>query len=201
MARLMLSKATLSKERKQLAAFQQFLPALDLKRQQIRQACKSFQRELSALEFELLEVEKHVGEQLPMMAACQLSLNNLIQLSSITVGQRNHSGCVIPTLDHIEFQQAQLPALAQPHWLPVLQDKLTAAATLHAKLMVKRRQVDLMASALVKITQRVNLFENVLIPTARQNIKRIQVYLGDREREAVVASKLAKRQNRISSGV
>jgi vacuolar-type H+-ATPase subunit D/Vma8 len=31
-----------------------------------------------------------------------------------------------------------------------------------------------------------------LIPTAKEHIKRIQIYLGDLERDAVVRSKLAK---------
>ena len=46
--------------------------------------------------------------------------------------------------------------------------------------------------AVRRITQRVNLFEKILIPTAKKNIQRIRIYLGDAERAAVVTSKLAK---------
>jgi len=42
------------------------------------------------------------------------------------------------------------------------------------------------------VTQRVNLFDKILIPTARRNIQRIRIYLGETERAAVVTSKLAK---------
>ena len=49
--------------------------------------------------------------------------------------------------------------------------------------------------AVRRITQRVNLFEKILIPTAKHNIQRIQIFLGDAERSAVVRSKLAKRIN------
>ena len=54
-----------------------------------------------------------------------------------------------------------------------------------------------MARAERRITQRVNLFEKILIPRSRKNIQRIQIWLGDQERSAVVQAKLAKaRQQR-----
>jgi V/A-type H+-transporting ATPase subunit D len=39
----------------------------------------------------------------------------------------------------------------------------------------------------------VNLFDKILIPTAKKNIQKIQIYLADAERAAVVRSKLTKR--------
>ena len=50
--------------------------------------------------------------------------------------------------------------------------------------------------AVRRITQRVNLFEKVLIPQADTNIQRIQIYLADAERAAVVRSKIAKAKRR-----
>lgn len=43
-----------------------------------------------------------------------------------------------------------------------------------------------------RVTQRVNLFEKVLIPKAEENIRRITIFLSDQERAAVVRSKIAK---------
>ena len=48
-----------------------------------------------------------------------------------------------------------------------------------------------------RITQRVNLFEKVLIPRARENIKRIHIGLGEQERSAVVRSKIAKKKRAV----
>jgi V/A-type H+-transporting ATPase subunit D len=50
------------------------------------------------------------------------------------------------------------------------------------------------------VTQRVNLFEKVLIPRARKSIQRIRVYLSDEERAAVVRSKIAKRKQATMAG-
>jgi V/A-type H+/Na+-transporting ATPase subunit D len=57
---------------------------------------------------------------------------------------------------------------------------------------VYRERVARMQGAVRRVTQRVNLFEKVLIPNAKQNIARIQIFLSDVERAAVVTSKIAK---------
>ena len=42
--------------------------------------------------------------------------------------------------------------------------------------------------------QRVNLFEKVKIPEARENIRVIGIYLGDQQTSAVVRGKIAKKK-------
>ena len=43
-------------------------------------------------------------------------------------------------------------------------------------------------------TQRVNLFEKVKIPECKENIRTIQIYLGDMDTSAVARSKIAKKK-------
>jgi V/A-type H+-transporting ATPase subunit D len=66
---------------------------------------------------------------------------------------------------------------------------------LHVRLTVERRRVALLEEAVRKVTQRVNLFEKVLIPRAKEHIRKIRIYLSDAERAAVVRSKIAKRKH------
>ena len=42
------------------------------------------------------------------------------------------------------------------------------------------------------VTQRVNLFEKVKIPGAQENIRRINIYIGDQQTNSVGRSKIAK---------
>jgi V/A-type H+-transporting ATPase subunit D len=43
-------------------------------------------------------------------------------------------------------------------------------------------------------TQRVNLFEKIKIPESKENIRVIQIYLGDQQTSAVGKSKIAKKK-------
>jgi V/A-type H+-transporting ATPase subunit D len=63
---------------------------------------------------------------------------------------------------------------------------------LRLRIQVERRCLTLLDEAVRTITQRVNLFDKVLIPQARDNIRRIQIFLADGERAAVVRAKIAK---------
>ena len=64
----------------------------------------------------------------------------------------------------------------------------------HARMAVARQRLEVLERAVTKITQRVNLFDKVLIPGTRANIKRIRIYLSDMEREGVVRAKNAKKK-------
>ena len=70
--------------------------------------------------------------------------------------------------------------------------RLRDAAEQRMLLAVAGERIRILAQQEKRVTQRVNLFDKILIPTAKQNIQRIQIFLGDAERSAVVGSKLAK---------
>jgi V/A-type H+-transporting ATPase subunit D len=74
----------------------------------------------------------------------------------------------------------------------VLVQRLKDAAEQRLRANIAERRVDILRQQVRRITQRVNLFDKILIPTAQQNIQRIRIYLGDVERSGVVTSKLAK---------
>jgi len=57
---------------------------------------------------------------------------------------------------------------------------------------VLTRQRELLAQELRITSQRVNLFEKVKIPEARNNIRMIRIYLGDQQTAAVVRGKMSK---------
>ena len=71
---------------------------------------------------------------------------------------------------------------------------LRRMARLHLNVEIGRVRVERLEVASRRITQRVNLFEKVLIPRAKENIKVIQIGLGEQERSAVVRSKIAKKK-------
>ena len=66
------------------------------------------------------------------------------------------------------------------------------AAEQRTRLQVSEERVRLLEQAVRRTTQRVNLFERILIPRSREAIKRIMIYLGDLERSSVANSKLTK---------
>ena len=73
-------------------------------------------------------------------------------------------------------------------------------ARLDALEKTLRRQVELLEQELRSTAQRVNLFEKVKIPEAKENIRVIGIYLGDQQTSAVVRGKIAKKKLQEVSG-
>jgi len=117
-----------------------------------------------------------------------------VKLESVRVGEDNVVGVRVPVLEGIDCTVADYSMLAKPHWVDKVVSELQTVTELWARVQLARKRVTILAHAERRITQRVNLFEKVLIPITKQNIKRVQIFLSDGEKAAVVRSKIAKRK-------
>jgi V/A-type H+-transporting ATPase subunit D len=192
MARTALNKSALHKQREQLKLYRRVLPSLELKRMQLAAEVARAREELARQEAERATHRDRVAAQLPMLANREVDASGLVRLESVRVGEQNVVGVRVPVLEGIDCTVAEYSLLAKPHWVDVVVSELQAVAELWARVQLARRRVEILTRAERRITQRVNLFEKILIPNAEQDIKRIRVFLGDAERDAVVRAKLSK---------
>jgi V/A-type H+-transporting ATPase subunit D len=200
MARLALNKASLSKQSRQLKTFERFLPSLDMKRRQLMAEQARERAAMARTRQDMEALRANVAVQMPMLANREVDLSELVKVKSASLGEQNVVGTRLPTLESVEVQVRDYGYLAKPHWVDRLVVELTRMLELQLRLAVQQRRAALLDEAARKVTQRVNLFEKVLIPRAEENIRKIRIYLADAERAAVVRSKIAKR-NRAAQGV
>jgi V/A-type H+-transporting ATPase subunit D len=192
MARLKLSKASLQHERQRLTLYEKLLPSLELKRRQLTMELDKARKEYAATRAELESLEGRVGTELPMLATTEIDLRGLVKMTALELEQENVVGVRLPLLKSIECRVAEYSLLAKPAWVDALVERLRDAAEARTRIQVVAERVRILARAERRITQRVNLFDKILIPRTRKNIQRIQIWLGDQERTAVVQAKLAK---------
>jgi V/A-type H+/Na+-transporting ATPase subunit D len=192
MAKLKLSKNSLQQQQQQLKLYKRLLPSLDLKRRQLTVEAQKARAEHKAAHSTAEMLDAHIGEQLPMLADSNVDLSGLVQMTGYRVGEQNVVGTRLPILEHVEFMVTESSRLATPVWVDILVQRLKDAAEARIRVRIAEQRVQTLDKAVRRITQRVNLFEKILIPTATKNIQRIRIYLGDAERAAVVTSKLAK---------
>ena len=81
-----------------------------------------------------------------------------------------------------------------PFWVDEALVRLREISRGNALLKTIRNQVELLNRELRLTSQRVNLFEKVKIPEAKENIRKIEIYLGDQQTSAVVRGKIAKKK-------
>jgi V/A-type H+-transporting ATPase subunit D len=186
----------LSHEQRRLKTFERFLPSLDMKRKQLLAQRVAARTALERTGAAMVELQAKVETGLPMLSNLEVDLSGLVALEEVRVGRENQMGIWLPILEGIEMQVAPYGRLAKPHWVDSLVDELKAMIELRVREQLELRRLALLEEALRTLTQRVNLFEKVLIPRARDHIRRIGIYLSDQERAAVVRAKIAKDKRR-----
>ena len=204
MARLALNKASLSRQTQQLKTYERFLPSLDLKRKQLLAERAKAAAALARTEAALRPIDTLIAEQLPMVSNAEVDLTDLVRVEGVTVGDENIVGTHLPTLESLTLDVREYGFLGRPHWVDRVVRALRETLELRIQMQVEQARLQLLETAVRRITQRVNLFEKVLVPRTRENIRQIRIYLSDSERAAVVRAKIAKKkqqQARSASGV
>lgn len=192
MATLALNKSVLKRERERLARFRRFLPSLDLKRKQL---VAEFNRARRALAEQTQEMDRFLedkGSLMALLGGSGMDLSGLVQARAVKIKDQNILGVNVPAVEGVDFQVAEFSTLARPFWVDFLVEAVKGMALLRIQRQVAEERVRRLQRAVRRITQRVNLFEKVLIPSAQRNIQRISVFLADADRAAVVRSKIAK---------
>jgi V/A-type H+-transporting ATPase subunit D len=192
MARLSLSKSALHHQTRQLKTYQRFLPSLDLKRKQLIAERMKAREAIAATAAQLADLHQGIGEGMPMLADHHVGLDALVTLEKIELGEENLLGTRLPVLHQVQLQPRPYAMLARPHWVDRVQSQLMEAIELRLLIQVQQKRLERLEQAVQKITQRVNLFDKVLIPQTRENIRKIGIFLADNERAAVVRAKIAK---------
>jgi len=200
MTRLQLSKSSLSREQKGLKTYQKFLPSLDLKRQELMRQRAEAQKILLQTETDLKQCLLSTADEIPMLSNDRVDLQELVKVTGVKLDQENIMGASLPVLTDVEIKIRNYSFLAKPQWVDGVAKKLEYLLTLRIRVQVEQRRLELLNSAVKTITQRVNLFDKVLIPRAQKNIKRIKIHLSDAERAGVVIAKLAKNKRLAEVG-
>ncbi|MGR9115049.1 MAG: V-type ATP synthase subunit D [Gammaproteobacteria bacterium] len=200
MPKLSFSKASLHKEGKKLKLYKQYLPSLDLKRQQLMVERARAVAQLEETERLIEQCRKIVFDSLPMLSNLDIDLTGLVKVDHVTVREENIVGIPVPVLETAVVTSKPFSTYSRPHWVDQVVIQLKTMLELKLKLQVHRKRVDILEKAVKKITQKVNLFDKVLIPKTKQNIRKISIFLSDAERADVVRAKITK-QNRLKKGL
>jgi V/A-type H+-transporting ATPase subunit D len=192
-AKIKFTKNELKKQKDALKRFLRYLPTLMLKKQQLQMEIRKIEAQLAELrrnrELHFQEILRWIG-----VFAEEVSFPDLLTVTSLETDIGNIAGVDIPVFEDIRFEVAPYDLFKLPLWVDTAIDMVKELASLDARIGVLAKQAELLGEELRVTSQRVNLFEKVKIPETRENIRMIQIYLGDEQTAAVVRGKIAKKK-------
>lgn len=182
-----------------LKQYQRYLPTLQLKKQQLQQVIMATRAELEQKEAERVQMIGNLDDWVAVFAENTIfdedkSIDTLVQPETVICRNENIAGVTVPKFEELEFKDVEYDVDDYPLWVDTALVKLREIARLDALVSTLRKQEALLEKELRSTSQRVNLFEKVKIPEAKENIRVIGVYLGDQQTAAVVRGKISKKK-------
>lgn len=193
MAKIKLTKSELKKQKDDLRRFERFLPMLQLKKQQLQ--IQLLQTD-AALREVTAERESMLGELSEWIAvfASDTTLQQHLKIRELVISEENVAGVDLPIFERVDFEPVNYDLMDTPLWFDRAIPAVRQILEMDARVLVLSRRRERIARELLTTSQRVNLFERVRIPEARDNIRRLKIFLGDQQAAAVVRGKIAKRK-------
>ena len=191
MPKLRLTKNELKKQKDALKRFRQYLPTLLLKKQQLQTEILKLHAEMEHLKQEKAFLKAKTYKWVDVFAE-KSDIKEIVMLDKVVTESGNIAGIEIPVFVRAEFKEQEYDLFVTPLWVDYGIEALKKAMTLIARTEVLEQQDRMVREELRVTTQRVNLFEKVMIPDTRERIRKIQIYLGDMQTAAVVTGKIAK---------
>lgn len=155
---------------------------------------------LKTTEVKIEQCREKVSQMIPMLSYREINLNDLVKVSAVEIGEENIVGINVPVLINVKLATTTYSPYLKPHWVDTLVVQLKIMLELKLRQQVDRRRLTILETAVKKVSQKVNLFDKVLIPKTERNIRKIRIYLSDAERADVVRAKMTK-QIRMKQGV
>jgi V/A-type H+/Na+-transporting ATPase subunit D len=189
--KIKLTQGELKRQRDALRQFERYLPTLQLKKQQLQLEIVHQQSALTRRKNSLSEKKKSAESWLGLLIETPEIRQWLIP-EKIVTAKKNIAGVDIPVFESVNFKPAEYDLFLTPLWVDAGLETLRDMVSCIEEIRVIEKGISILKHELRITTQRVNLFEKVKIPDAKEAIRKIKIYIGDQMTNAVGRSKIAK---------
>jgi len=191
--KIKMSWTELRRQRNLLERFEHYLPTLQLKQQQFQYAILQTRRNHDEVAKSADDWRERIsGYRVVLHDLAGVNLEVLSRPEDVETQMTNIAGVKVPEFKSAGFPEVRYSLFGTPPWIDRALADLREQNLVLVKLDILEQKLDLLQAELKKVMQRVNLFEKVIIPETRENIRRIRIALGDRMTAAVARAKMAK---------
>lgn len=191
MAKIKYTKNELKKQKDQLKRFRRYLPTLVLKKQLLQMEIRNVEMQINEKSRQRENIYAELMSWVHVFGE-NLNIAGLVKVKETDLETTNIAGVDIPVFNEVIYENIPYDLMLYPLWVDAGVQKLKELYSADMELTILKKQAELLGEELRITTQRVNLFEKVKIPGTTENIRRINIFLGDQQTAAVVRGKLAK---------
>jgi V/A-type H+-transporting ATPase subunit D len=191
--RIKLNKVSLREQKQRLALYQRFLPALEARKQQFLMQLGLVRKDIRRQEEALAALLAAISQWSALFWDLESLMRYFLKIEDVRFSLRNVAGLKIPRFESVAFADPSYSVFATPYSFETVLARMREAIALREEIRILKEQERILSDGFRKTSQRINLYEQRLIPDCREALRKISVYLQDQQAAAVGVAKAAKR--------
>lgn len=192
--KILMNKNTLAALKLELKEYSSALPVFEMKEQQLKEVVQAVDESIVRLEKEIRDTITETKKWSAVLADQDANPDSLVRLERVITKPREIAGAGIEELVEIQFKDQDIDPFHTPLWVDTVAELLTDQTTRQVMLDLENKKLDILQEELYEARRMKNALKEVFIPETIENIRKIEIYLGDVERLAIGCAKLVKKK-------
>lgn len=191
--RVKLNKVSLREQKQKLAMYQRFLPALEARKEQFLMELGVVRKGIKEKEAAMEALLNEMKSWFQLYNDVKNELAYFVSVTEVVSSIRNVAGLKVPQFHKVVFDEPSYSLFATPYGFDEIIRATRRAISLREEIKLLKESERVLYQGFLKTSQRINLYEQRLIPEGKEAIRKIVVYLQDQQAAAVGVAKVAKR--------
>ncbi len=199
--KILMNKNTLAALKIELKEYNTALPVFEMKEQQLKEVVQTTESNIARLKTTIAAINRETKTWVAVMAEETINLSETIQVDQVLTRKREIAGVTVTVFQDITFKDAEVDLFNTPLWIDAALDVIRDQKTNQTLVQIEERNLELLREELAEARRMKNALKEVFIPETEENIRKIEIYLGDVERLAIGCAKLVKKKKEAKNAM
>ena len=192
--KILMNKNTLAALKLELKEYSSALPVFEMKEQQLKEVVQAVEESIARLKEAIRNTKRDTRTWGAVFTDSHADPSHLAQVDKVITKPREVAGASIEEFVEIRYQEPEIDPFATPLWMDTAAEWLEDQKTRQIMLDLEKKKLEILQEELYEARRMKNALKEVFIPETIENIRKIEIYLGDVERLAIGCAKLVKKK-------
>jgi V/A-type H+-transporting ATPase subunit D len=192
--KILMNKNTLAQLKLELKEYKTALPVFEMKEQQLKESVQMVEHSIDRLSQAIEATNTATKQWAAVMAENTIDLSNIVRVEKVLTKKKEIAGVTIEEFKDITFRNDEIDLFNTPLWIDSAITAIQDQKTDYAIIEIEKLNLERLHEELAEARRMKNALKEVFIPETKENIRKIEIYLGDVERLAIGCAKLVKKK-------
>lgn len=192
--KILMNKNTLATLKAELREYNTALPVFEMKEQQLKEAVQMIEHSINRLDEAIAVTNTETKKWVAVMAEETIDLSDMVKVGRVITEKREIAGVTIGVFKNIVFENVEVDLFNTPLWIDPAIEVIQDQKTNRTLIGIEKQNLELLQEELAEARRMKNALKEVFIPETKDNIRKIEIYLGDVERLTIGCAKLVKKK-------